>query len=157
MVIQQVKLAEQKSNLNKDEMVNMIRHGASHILQCLTLQTSQKAAAMLRPGLGRLITGLWARAAQARARCCSSQTSSYAQYSVFLHHLNRVESVGDVVRDIRGWLEEVGATGRVYFNSQGVNCQMCLESDKLEMFKEVMGNKLGVEQDGPYQEVREWE
>ena len=65
--------------------------------------------------------------------------------------------MGDVVRDIRGWLEEVGATGRVYFNSQEVNCRMCLESDKLEMFKEVMGNKLGVEQDGPYQEVREWE
>merc|ERR1719273_2876692 len=31
MVIQQGKLAEQKANLNKDEMVNMIRHGASHI------------------------------------------------------------------------------------------------------------------------------
>jgi hypothetical protein len=33
-------LAEQKSNLNKDEMVNMIRHGASHILQC-TIITDQ--------------------------------------------------------------------------------------------------------------------
>merc|ERR1712130_787338 len=31
MVIQQGKLAEQKANLNKDEMVNMIRPGASHI------------------------------------------------------------------------------------------------------------------------------
>merc|ERR1719341_2230743 len=31
MVIQQGKLAEQKNSLNKDEMVNMIRHGASHI------------------------------------------------------------------------------------------------------------------------------
>jgi len=31
MIIQQGKLAEQKTNLNKDEMVNMIRHGASHI------------------------------------------------------------------------------------------------------------------------------
>ena len=31
MIIQQGKLAEQKANLNKDEMVNMIRHGASHI------------------------------------------------------------------------------------------------------------------------------
>ena len=31
MVIQQGKLAEQKNNLNKDEMANMIRHGASHI------------------------------------------------------------------------------------------------------------------------------
>jgi len=31
MVIQQGKLAEQKTNLNKDEMVSMIRHGASHI------------------------------------------------------------------------------------------------------------------------------
>ena len=37
---------------------------------------------MLRPGLGRLLLGLWAMAAQARARCCSSQTSSYAQYSL---------------------------------------------------------------------------
>jgi len=31
MIIQQGKLAEQKTNLNKDEMANMIRHGASHI------------------------------------------------------------------------------------------------------------------------------
>jgi len=31
MIIQQGKLAEQKSNLNKDEMANMIRHGASHV------------------------------------------------------------------------------------------------------------------------------
>merc|ERR1719163_2146670 len=31
MVIQQGKLMDQKANLNKDEMVNMIRHGASHI------------------------------------------------------------------------------------------------------------------------------
>ena len=31
MVIQQGKLAEQKNSLNKDEMANMIRHGASHI------------------------------------------------------------------------------------------------------------------------------
>merc|ERR1711953_767597 len=31
MVIQQGKLMEQKTNLNKDEMVNMIRHGASFI------------------------------------------------------------------------------------------------------------------------------
>jgi len=31
MVIQQGKLAEQKSNLNKDEMLSMIRHGASQI------------------------------------------------------------------------------------------------------------------------------
>merc|ERR1719447_1636429 len=31
MVIQQGKLAEQKNNLNKDEMANMIRHGVSHI------------------------------------------------------------------------------------------------------------------------------
>jgi len=31
MIIQQGKLAENKANLNKDEMVNMIRHGASHI------------------------------------------------------------------------------------------------------------------------------
>ena len=39
--------------------------------------------------------------------------------------------MGEVVRDISGWLEEVGATRRVHFNSQGVNCQVCLESDKL--------------------------
>jgi len=31
MVIQQGKLAEQKANLNKDEMLNMIRHGANHV------------------------------------------------------------------------------------------------------------------------------
>merc|ERR1712088_655222 len=31
MVIQQGKLMEQKTNLNKDEMVNMIRHGASQV------------------------------------------------------------------------------------------------------------------------------
>ena len=31
MVIQQGKLMEQKANLNKDEMVNMIRHGASYV------------------------------------------------------------------------------------------------------------------------------
>jgi len=31
MIIQQGKLSEQKQNLNKDEMVNMIRHGASYI------------------------------------------------------------------------------------------------------------------------------
>ena len=31
MVIQQGKLAEQKNSLNKGEMANMIRHGASHI------------------------------------------------------------------------------------------------------------------------------
>merc|ERR1719427_713852 len=31
MIIQQGKLGEQKQNLNKDEMVNMIRHGASYI------------------------------------------------------------------------------------------------------------------------------
>merc|ERR1719445_1707451 len=31
MIIQQGKLSEQKANLNKDEMVNMIRHGASYV------------------------------------------------------------------------------------------------------------------------------
>merc|ERR1719288_211334 len=31
MVIQQGKLMEQEANLNKDEMVNMIRHGASYV------------------------------------------------------------------------------------------------------------------------------
>ena len=31
MVIQQGKLMEPKANLNKDEMVNMIRHGASYV------------------------------------------------------------------------------------------------------------------------------
>ena len=31
MVIQQGKLMDQKANLNKDEMVNMIRHGASYV------------------------------------------------------------------------------------------------------------------------------
>ena len=31
MVIQQGKLAEQKANLNKDEMLGMIRHGANHV------------------------------------------------------------------------------------------------------------------------------
>jgi SNF2 family DNA or RNA helicase len=31
MVIQQGKLAEQKTNLNKDEMLGMIRHGANHV------------------------------------------------------------------------------------------------------------------------------
>ena len=31
MVIQQGKLAEQKANLNKDEMLGMIRHGAGHV------------------------------------------------------------------------------------------------------------------------------
>merc|ERR1719312_2146525 len=31
MVIQQGKLAEQKNNLGKDEMLNMIRHGAKHV------------------------------------------------------------------------------------------------------------------------------
>ena len=33
MVIQQGKLMEPKANLNKDEMVNMIRHGASYVFR----------------------------------------------------------------------------------------------------------------------------
>ena len=87
---------------------------------------------MHRPLLCRLLPVLWARAVQARGRCFSSWTSSYGQYSVVsLYHFNRAERVGEEVRDISGWLEEVGATRRVHFNSQGVNCQVCLESDKL--------------------------
>ena len=31
MVIQQGKLSEQKNNLNKDEMLGMIRHGANFV------------------------------------------------------------------------------------------------------------------------------
>jgi len=33
LVIQQGRLAEQKQNLGKDEMLNMIRHGAKYVFQ----------------------------------------------------------------------------------------------------------------------------
>ena len=75
--------------------------------------------------------------------CSSSQPGKFAVVS--LYHLDKIDKVEDVVRDVRTWLEEVGATGRVYFNRQGVNCQMCLRSDKLETFKDVLGNNLGLD------------
>ena len=39
MVIQQGKLAEQKTNLNKDEMLSMIRHGANKVFASKDLET----------------------------------------------------------------------------------------------------------------------
>jgi hypothetical protein len=56
MVIQQGKLAEQKSNLNKDEMVNMIRHCASHILQCTNITDQPVGSSHAEARAGQALT-----------------------------------------------------------------------------------------------------
>jgi len=87
-----------------------------------------------------------ARPVRWRVNCLSS-VSSPPFSVVSFYHLKKVDRVGEVVDSVGEWLEGVGAKGRIYFNSQGVNCQMCLKSDKVDKMKEVMGNSLGIEQE----------
>ena len=58
--------------------------------------------------------------------CCTS----LSKYSVVsLYHLTKVEDVDRAVHGVRKWLHQKGATGRFQINSQGVNCQLCFNSE----------------------------
>ena len=81
-------------------------------------------------------------------RCRSSQSCDDRQekYAVVsLYHLNRIENVDKVSRDVMSWLQYVGATGRFQINKQGVNCQLCFKTlDNLEPFKQLLSEQLDV-------------
>ena len=52
------------------------------------------------------------------------------KYSVVsLYHLSKVEDVDKAIYGVRKWLQQKGATGRFQINSQGVNCQLCFNSE----------------------------
>lgn len=53
MVIQQGRLAEQKQNLGKDEMLNMIRHGAKHVFTNKDSEMQKDIQALLDMGQAR--------------------------------------------------------------------------------------------------------
>ena len=55
---------------------------------------------------------------------------SVGKYSVVsVYHLSKVEDVDRAVHGVRKWLQQKGATGRFQINSQGVNCQLCFNSE----------------------------
>ena len=52
------------------------------------------------------------------------------KYSVVsLYHLSKVDDVDKAIYGVRKWLHQKGATGRFQINSQGVNCQLCFNSE----------------------------
>ena len=52
------------------------------------------------------------------------------KYSVVsLYHLSKVDDVDKAIYGVRKWLHQKGATGRLQINSQGVNCQLCFNSE----------------------------
>ena len=54
----------------------------------------------------------------------------WSKYSVVsLYHLARVDNVDQALHGVRKWLRSKGATGRFHINSQGVNCQLCFQSE----------------------------
>ena len=55
---------------------------------------------------------------------------SVGKYSVVsLYHLTKVDDVDKAIYGVRKWLQQKGATGRFHINSQGVNCQLCFNSE----------------------------
>ena len=55
---------------------------------------------------------------------------SLSKYSVVsLYHLAKVDNVDRALYGVRKWLHKEGVTGRFHINSQGVNCQLCFNSD----------------------------
>ena len=59
-----------------------------------------------------------------------SSATSLSKYSVVsLYHLSKVDDVDKAIYGVRKWLHQKGATGRFQINSQGVNCQLCFNSE----------------------------
>ena len=71
------------------------------------------------------------------------------KYSVVsLYHLSKVEDVDKAIYGVRKWLHKKGATGRFQINSQGVNCQLCFNSeDQVDTLKYLLSQCLRVEKE----------
>jgi len=65
----------------------------------------------------------------------TNSSDGFAVISAYCLHKNKVQHN---VQEIRKLLDDVGATGRMYFNSQGFNCQMCINNEKFDDFKDIL-------------------
>ena len=74
---------------------------------------------------------------------------SVGKYSVVsVYHLSKVEDVDRAVHGVRKWLQQKGATGRFQINSQGVNCQLCFNSeDQVDTLRYLLSQCLKVDEE----------